>query len=172
MHDGPGIAAANRAVGYRQSASGPSRIAHADLGRLVGTTGVLTTVRDMLRWQQNFAEVRVGDPALLAAMQTPMVLADGTTAPYGFGLWIEPDGDLRTVGHGGGDPGYAAHVRVAFDNVMRMPRGTSILELRAERAGELDEREDADEDGLWHPRSVAAHDNPVDTRVRFPRVRR
>ena len=111
VHDDPAIAVPNRAFGYRQSATGLSRIAHADLGRLVGTTGVLTTVRDMLRWQQNFAEVRVGEPALVAAMQTPMRLADGTTAPYGFGLWIEPDGDLRTIGHGGGDPGYAAHVR-------------------------------------------------------------
>lgn len=96
VHDDPAMAVPNRAIGYRQSATGPSRIAHADLGRLVGTTGVLTTVRDMLRWQQNFAEVRVGEPVLVAAMQTPMVLADGTTAPYGFGLWIEPDGDLRT----------------------------------------------------------------------------
>lgn len=139
VHDDPAIGVPNRAVGYRHGADGLSRIAHADLGRLVGTTGVLTTVRDMLRWQQNFADVRVGEPALLAAMQMPMVLADGTAAPYGFGLWIEPDDDLRTIGHGGGDPGYAAHVRRYPD------RGLSVavlcnLEDVGTRVGELTRR--------------------------------
>jgi CubicO group peptidase (beta-lactamase class C family) len=139
VHDDPAIAVPDRAVGYRRSATGVSRTAHADLGRLVGTTGVLTTVRDMLVWHQNFTRARVGEPALLAAMQTPMVLADGTTAPYGFGLWIEPDGDLRTIGHGGGDPGYAGHVRRYPD------RGIAVavlcnLEDVGTRVGELTRR--------------------------------
>jgi hypothetical protein len=44
------------------------------------------TARDLLRWEQNFAHVRVGDPALVAAMQTPAVLTGGDTSPYGFGF--------------------------------------------------------------------------------------
>ena len=31
-------------------------------------------------------------------------------SPYGFGLEIGDDHGLRTVGHGGGDPGFAAYV--------------------------------------------------------------
>jgi CubicO group peptidase (beta-lactamase class C family) len=111
VHDDPAMMVPNRAIGYRPSADGVKPIPHADLGRLVGTTGVLTTVRDLLRWQQNFADPRVGDRALMRAMQTAVTLTSGTPAPYGLGVWIEQDGDLRTIGHGGGDPGFAAHVR-------------------------------------------------------------
>ena len=70
----------------------------------------MTTVRDMLRWQQNFIAIRVGTPQLLAEMQKPTQLSDGSTSDYGFGLQIGDDRGLRTIEHGGGDPGFAAYV--------------------------------------------------------------
>jgi CubicO group peptidase (beta-lactamase class C family) len=110
VHDDPKTIVPNRASGYHRDAAGLQVAPHADQGRLVGTTGVFTTTQDVLRWQQNLADVRVGDPALLAAMQTSTVLTGGGTSPYGFGLEIGEHGALRTISHGGGDPGYAAYV--------------------------------------------------------------
>jgi CubicO group peptidase (beta-lactamase class C family) len=110
VHDDPGMSVANRATGYHRGERGIRPIPHTDLGRLVGTTGILTTVRDLLIWQQNLAEVRVGDPALVAAMQRPTPLTDGGSSPYGFGLEIGEDHGAPTVGHGGGDPGYGAYI--------------------------------------------------------------
>ncbi len=84
---------------------------HPYLNRIVGNTGLFTTARDLLLWEQNFADARVGSPALLTAMQTPAIptgWSDGSS--YGFGLEIAQYRGLRTVGHGGGDPGYVAYV--------------------------------------------------------------
>ncbi len=106
VHDDPAMIVPNRASGYTRDANGLHAAVHADLGHLVGTTGLFTTAGDLLRWEQNFADVRVGDPALVAVMQTPTIPAgwpDGSW--YGFGLEIGRYRGLRTVGHGGGDPG-------------------------------------------------------------------
>src|SRR5205823_3744630 len=65
---------------------------------------------DLLLWEQNLAHPRLGDPTLVAEMQRPTVLTGGDTSPYGFGLAIGRDRGLRTIGHGGGDPGYRAYV--------------------------------------------------------------
>jgi hypothetical protein len=64
-----------------------------------------------LLWEHNFAAARVGGPELAAAMQTPVIptgFPDGSS--YGFGLEIGKYRGLRTVGHGGSDPGYGAYV--------------------------------------------------------------
>ena len=110
FHDDPGMAVPNRALGYHRDGSSFQLARHEDLGRLVGNTGLFTTTGDLLRWEQNFDAPRVGDQAMLAAMQTPTMLTTGVTSPYGFGLQIDHDLGLQTIGHGGGDPGYRAQV--------------------------------------------------------------
>jgi CubicO group peptidase (beta-lactamase class C family) len=97
-------------LGYHRDAGGLRVAVHGDLGHLVGATGLFTTARDLLRWEQNFVTMRVGDPALVTAMQTPTTLTGGDTSWYGFGLEIGQNHHLRTIGHGGGDPGYGAYV--------------------------------------------------------------
>jgi hypothetical protein len=52
---------------------------------VVGNAGLYTIARDLLLWQQNFADVRVGTRALVAAMQTPPVLAGRNSSSYAFG---------------------------------------------------------------------------------------
>ena len=108
----PGVVHPDQALGYHQDEQGV-RIAHeggADTSAIVGNSGLSTTVGDLLRWIQNFAEPRVGDRARLAEMQTPVVLPGGGTSPYGLGLEVGTDHGLETVGHGGGDRGIAAYV--------------------------------------------------------------
>jgi CubicO group peptidase (beta-lactamase class C family) len=110
VHDDPTMIVPNRAAGYHRDKAGLHVAPHADFGRIVGTTGLMTTTGDLLQWEQNFADVRVGSSALLTMMQTPTVLSNGDVSPYGFGLEIGDDHGLRTVGHGGGDPGFGAYV--------------------------------------------------------------
>ena len=97
----------NRAAGYSRDRDGLHQASEA-VG-VVGNAGLYTTARDLLRWDQNFAEVRVGTQAVVAAMQTPAVLIGGSTSPYGLGLWVGQYRGLRTVAHGGGDRGIAAY---------------------------------------------------------------
>jgi CubicO group peptidase (beta-lactamase class C family) len=111
FHDDPTMIVPNRASGYHHDAAGMHVAVHPYLNRIVGNTGLFTTARDLLLWEQNFADARVGDKALVAAMQTPVIPTgwwDGSS--YGYGLEIAEYRGLRTVGHGGGDPGYAAYV--------------------------------------------------------------
>ena len=63
---------------------------HPDSGtaRVVGNDGLYTTPRDLLLWEQNFEDVRVGTPEILAAMQKHAVLTSGKPTEYGFGLFI------------------------------------------------------------------------------------
>ena len=110
VHDDPGMIVPDRAYGYHRGDAGVQVIPHADLGRLIGTTGLHTTTGDLLVWLENLSAPRVGDPALVAAMQTPTELTGGARSPYGFGLEVGEHRGLRTISHGGGDPGFAAYV--------------------------------------------------------------
>jgi CubicO group peptidase (beta-lactamase class C family) len=110
FHDDPTMVVPNRARGYHRDGGAFHVAARGDGGGVVGNDGLFTTARDLLLWEQNFADVRVGDPALITAMQTPTVLTGGDRSLYGFGLEIGEYRGVRTIGHGGGDQGYAAYV--------------------------------------------------------------
>jgi len=110
FHDDPTMIVPNRASGYYFEEPGGLHVASQAGGDIVGNGHLYTTARDLLIWEQNFADVRVGDRALVAAMQTPTVLTGGDTSFYGFGLSIGLDRGLRTIGHGGSDPGWSANV--------------------------------------------------------------
>jgi hypothetical protein len=76
----------------------------------VGDGGVRATVRDMLLWEQNFADARVGGREVVEAMQKPTVLTGGDTSFYGFGLGMGKYRGLWRIGHGGGGEGVSAQV--------------------------------------------------------------
>lgn len=72
----------------------------------VGATSLFTTAQDLIRWDQNFYDRRVGSEAMLTAMQATAKLNDGKDTGYGSGLMIGEYRGLRTVEHGGADAGY------------------------------------------------------------------
>jgi CubicO group peptidase (beta-lactamase class C family) len=94
----------NRASGYSRDANG-WRAARTYTGNaglaVVGNSGVYSTVGDLLRWEQNFDEGRVGTPSMLATMQEPT---------HGLGLGIGEYRGLTTVTSSGGDFGIASEV--------------------------------------------------------------
>jgi CubicO group peptidase (beta-lactamase class C family) len=112
FHDDPVMIVPNRTSGYYRDERG----LHVAIDEwrwasdIVGNAHLYTTTGDLLLWEQNFADLRVGNRALVAAMQTPTSLPSGETSGYGFGLWITQYRGLRRIWHGGGDPGYNANV--------------------------------------------------------------
>jgi CubicO group peptidase (beta-lactamase class C family) len=74
------------------------------------STGLFTTAGDLLKWEQNLIDARVGGPELVAWMQTSGRLNDGTETGYGGGLMLGDYRGLRTVRHDGLDGGYRAEV--------------------------------------------------------------
>jgi len=109
FHDDPAMLVPNRVSGYSRWESS-FRLARPE-GGIVGNAGLYTTPRDLLLWEQNFADARVDDRTLLAEMQKPAVATDwGDRSFYGFGVAIGDYKGLRMVGHGGGDAGISAYV--------------------------------------------------------------
>lgn len=109
FHDDPAMLVPNRVTGYSRGRDG-FRLARPE-GGIVGNAGLFTTASDLMKWEQNFADAKVGTPTLLAEMQQPVVATEwGDRSFYGFGLLIGEHRGLRTVGHGGGDPGISTYI--------------------------------------------------------------
>ncbi|MGA7340685.1 MAG: serine hydrolase domain-containing protein [Terracidiphilus sp.] len=79
----------------------------------VGATGLLTTVEDLAKWDENFYNPRVGGPQFLKMMLAASVLNNGEpvlsgSSIYASGLALGAYRGLRTVEHAGADAGYRA----------------------------------------------------------------
>lgn len=73
-----------------------------------GNAGLLTTVGDLLKWNENFTKPVVGDAAFVALQQRPGTFNDGRTHNYAFGLYVGKRRGLSEVYHGGSTAGYRA----------------------------------------------------------------
>lgn len=108
LDDDPQRLVRNRIVGYSRSDDKWRRareeISHPGSG---GNSGILSTAADLLRWEQNFLDGKVGGKPLIEKMTTPAVLANGVKLPYGLGVWTMPDRGVKTIQHGGGAPGFS-----------------------------------------------------------------
>lgn len=76
----------------------------------VGATSLFTTVEDMANWIRNYEDRKVGGQAVWEKMLAKGRLADGTTIDYARGLMHGAYRGLETIGHSGGDAGFASHV--------------------------------------------------------------
>jgi CubicO group peptidase (beta-lactamase class C family) len=73
-----------------------------------GATAVVTTIRDLARWDANYHAPRVGTRALRDSMSVPGRLSDGTVIGYGPGQYLGRYRGRRMLSHAGSDPGYKA----------------------------------------------------------------
>ena len=97
-----------RAIGYRSPPSGfradmPFEDAH-------GNEGLLTTVGDLLKWNENFVSPQVGAQAFVDLQQQPGRLTDGATHAYAMGLRLGSYLGFAQVWHSGSTAGYRAHL--------------------------------------------------------------
>jgi CubicO group peptidase (beta-lactamase class C family) len=72
----------------------------------VGDGGLLSSVDDLLLWDRNFYDNKLGKGTLLKEMQTQGVLNNGKQIEYALGLFISKYRGLPVVGHGGALFGY------------------------------------------------------------------
>lgn len=111
FHDDAARIVPDRTTGYSRAGGGFKVAVRTYTDTVVGNAGLFTTVGDLLRWEQNLADPRVGDPRLVAEMQTPVVATGWSEgSEYGFGVEIGRHRGLRTIGHGGGDEGRRSYV--------------------------------------------------------------
>ena len=75
-----------------------------------GNGGLLTTVGDLLKWNENFVHPMVGDASIVSAMSTPGKFNDGTPEDYGFGLMVGELRGVKNINHSGSTAGYRAHL--------------------------------------------------------------
>lgn len=75
-----------------------------------GNGGLLTTVADLLKWNENFTRQTVGDAAFVADLQRRTTFNDGRSHEYALGLYVDTYKGVREVDHSGGTAGYRAHL--------------------------------------------------------------
>jgi CubicO group peptidase (beta-lactamase class C family) len=109
FHDDHTMVVPNRTSAYLPRQGGGWRVS-IPVFDTYGATSLFTSAEDLLKWEQNFADARVGSPALLARMQQEGMLNDGTPSGYALGLAIGKHRGVREVGHSGADAGYRADV--------------------------------------------------------------
>jgi CubicO group peptidase (beta-lactamase class C family) len=109
FHDDHTMVVPNRTSAYQPRTGGGWRIS-IPVFDTYGATSLFTTADDLLRWEQNFEEPRVGSPAVIARMQQEGTLNDGTKTGYALGLAVANRRGVREIGHGGADAGYRADV--------------------------------------------------------------
>ena len=108
FHDNHTMIVLKRATGYAPAASG-FRIDMSNFEQ-TGDGAVYTTIEDLLLWDQNFYQPKVGGQAMLEQLQTRGVLNDGKKLEYALGLFVDEYKGLRRVQHGGSWAGYRAEL--------------------------------------------------------------
>lgn len=109
FHDDHTMLVPHRTLAYQPREGGGWRVS-IPVFDTYGATSLFTTAEDLLKWEQNFAEPRVGSAALLARMQEEGTLNDGTHTGYGLGLAVGKHRGVTEIGHSGADAGYRADV--------------------------------------------------------------
>jgi hypothetical protein len=73
-----------------------------------GNGGLLTTVDDLLRWNDRFSASKIGDASFVKSELAPGRLNDGRTLFYEAGLFLTEHDGAREISHSGATAGYRA----------------------------------------------------------------
>ncbi|PPU65820.1 serine hydrolase domain-containing protein [Xanthomonas pisi] len=117
-----------RAAAYGSREGGGWRISVPNID-YYGSTGLFTTVGDLLKWEQNLVDARLGGQALASWMRTSGKLNDGTRTQYGAGLRLAGYRGLRMVSHDGADGGYRTEATLFPDQqlaIVALCNGSTI----------------------------------------------
>jgi CubicO group peptidase (beta-lactamase class C family) len=99
----------NRATAYDSTGG---RGFHTDMPftDMIGNGGLLSTMSDLLKWNENLDNPKVGGPRFTQALETRMRLTNGRTITYALGLTVDEYRGVREVSHGGSTAGYRTHL--------------------------------------------------------------
>ena len=99
----------NRASGYSLDEDG--NIVNADFLSMTqphAAGSLLSTTGDLFQWHRSLTGGEFIHDDSYASMTTPVVLNDGSTFPYGYGLGLGETRGRRTIEHSGGIHGFSA----------------------------------------------------------------
>ena len=97
-----------RATAYSQAQSGWRQ--NMPFENVHGNGGLLTTVGDLLKWNENFTSPKIGDQAFVKLQQEPGKFNDGKPHSYAMGLMVGTYKGVPEVAHSGSTAGYRAHL--------------------------------------------------------------
>ncbi len=96
----------DRAVAYAKA--GDRYVLDMPFENVHGNGGLLTTVGDLLRWNENFATLKIGGPNFARTMQVSGRLEKGGATGYGLGLDVGHYKGVAEVRHSGTTGSYRA----------------------------------------------------------------
>jgi CubicO group peptidase (beta-lactamase class C family) len=109
FYDDASVVVPDRVPAYDPGKNGDFLVDWSTTYAVVGGGGLMTTVGDLLLWDDNFYANRLGKGPLVEELQAPGVLNDGQRTNYGMGLFSANYRGLRTFEHGGALFGYRAN---------------------------------------------------------------
>jgi CubicO group peptidase (beta-lactamase class C family) len=75
-----------------------------------GNGGLLTTVGDLLKWNENYVTPKIGDAAVAAEQAKAGRYNDGRELNYALGLFLQDHRGVKNVYHSGSTAGYRSHL--------------------------------------------------------------
>jgi len=108
-HDDHTMIVPLRATAYAPASGGGFRIDMSNFEQ-TGDGAVMTTVEDLLLWDQNFYDLKVGGRQMYDQLLTQGVLNNGKKLSYAEGLVVEDYKGLKLISHGGAWAGYRAEL--------------------------------------------------------------
>jgi len=109
-HRDPAIVVPHRAAGYVRR-NGVLRNRDNDLTDVFAAGAMISTIGDLLKWNDALETNRILNMASRGLMWTAGKLNDGATIPYGFGWRIGEFEGWRNIGHSGSTAGFSASLQ-------------------------------------------------------------
>ncbi len=99
----------NRAVSYTKNIDGSFKtlLNNSDA---CGDTGIITTARDLAKWDNNFYTGQVGGQKFINLMYKNGQLDNGEKIEYAFGLFVKKVGERSVVEHAGSIQGFRSQM--------------------------------------------------------------
>jgi hypothetical protein len=96
----------NRAIAYEKARGSVHQLMPFE--NAYGNGGLLTTVDDLLRWNNRFAGSKIGGSGFVKSELEPGRLNDGRSLFYAAGLFLTEHDGVREISHSGATAGYRA----------------------------------------------------------------
>jgi len=106
FYDDRTVVLPGRVAAYAPRPGGGFRVDWSTNYDMVGGGGLMSSVDDLLLWDRNFYDNKLGKGTLLKEMQTPGGLNNGKQIEYALGLFISKYRGLPIVAHDGANFGY------------------------------------------------------------------
>jgi CubicO group peptidase (beta-lactamase class C family) len=111
FYDDHSVVVPGRVPAYEPRLNGPGfRVDWSTNFDKIGDGGLMSSVDDLLLWDRNFYNNKLGKGTLLKELQTQGVLTNGKQIEYALGLFISTYRGLPVVGHGGALFGYRTEI--------------------------------------------------------------